>query len=139
MRSGWISDKKRAWAWSGVVGQGLYQQLTLESPESSKFYETVAGADGSFALIGASPREISVSTNSHRSESMYWGEDKDVIIFSNSAALINLMLNDGHPQYSALGVAGALVHALPLTTETIFCDVKTVSYTHLTLPTNREV
>lgn len=126
MRSGWISNKKRAWAWSGVVGQGLYQQLKLESPESSKFYETVAGADGSFALIGASPREITVSTNSHRSESMYWGEDKDIIIFSNSAALINLMLNDGHPKYSALGVAGALVHALPLTTETIFCDVKIV-------------
>lgn len=126
VRAGWISNKNRAWGWSGVIDDELHERLAGGSPESQGLFEEVEKANGSFALIGATPSSITVSTNVHRSEVMYWGETPDIVIFSNSAAFINLMVNGGKPRYSELGIAGALVHALPVTSETVFSDVQIV-------------
>lgn len=72
VRAGWISNKNRAWGWSGVIDDELHERLAGGSPESQGLFEEVEKANGSFALIGATPSSITVSTNVHRSEVMYW-------------------------------------------------------------------
>ncbi len=80
---------------------------------------------GSFAMIGATPDSLRVFTNVHRSEAMYYAEVGDVVLFSNSAAVLNLVRHGSTtPVYSAIGLAGAIVHGLPLTESTVFADVR---------------
>lgn len=124
-RYGWIGNKARAWAWSGVMGSELHEQLRNSSPLNGGISETIWNGVGSFGLIGATPSSITLYTNSHRSEGLYWTELPDAIVMSNSAAVLNLMKHRGRLTYSRTGMAGFLTHGLPFIDTSPFADVFT--------------
>ncbi len=119
-REGWIGNKNRAWAWSGVFTRDLYETLRASQQPTPSIDESVRDGIGSFALVHGTADTISVYTNAHRSEAMYWAETPDAILFSNSAAVLNLVVHNGEPSYSWLGMAGFLAHGLPATEHTTF-------------------
>lgn len=124
-RAGWIGNKARAWAWSGVMGSELNDQLRAASTETGGINEKIWNGVGSFGLIGATPDSITLYTNAHRSEGLYWTELPDAIVMSNSAAVLNLMKNGGELTYSRTGMAGFLTHGLPFLDASPFAGVET--------------
>lgn len=124
-REGWIGNKSRAWAWTGVLGSEVYENLRRTSVQSLPLDRVWAGI-GSFALIGATPHSIVGVTNQHRSEALYWKETADEVLLSNSAALLSLIGDGAEPIYSRLGIAGFIMHALPFTETLPFADVRVV-------------
>ena len=120
-RFGWIGNKARAWAWSGVMGSQLRTSSTATDGISKNIWNGV----GSFGLIGATPSSITLYTNAHRSEGLYWTELPDAIVMSNSAAVLNLMKHNGTLQYSRTGMAGFLTHGLPFIDASPFAGVFT--------------
>lgn len=124
-RAGWIGNKARAWAWSGVMGSELNDQLRAASSETGGINERIWNGVGSFGLIGATPDSITLYTNAHRSEGLYWTELPDAIVMSNSAAVLNLMKNGGELTYSRTGMAGFLTHGLPFLDASPFAGVET--------------
>ncbi|WP_353951824.1 hypothetical protein V6K52_19720 [Knoellia sp. S7-12] len=124
-RLGWIGNKARAWAWTGVLGEDLLPLLRGGDHTKPLVADAVDDGIGSFAMVGATPDSLRVFTNVHRSEAMYYTEVDDVVLFSNSAAALNLVRHDSAtPVYSPLGLAGAIVHGLPVTSSTVFADVQ---------------
>jgi hypothetical protein len=124
-RSGWIGNKTRAWAWSGVVGSGLHGALRDGSCATVPDAVIWSGI-GSYGLIGATPDTISTSTNQHRSEGLYWTVTDDCVIFSNSAATLSLVRTGDLPSYNRIGIAGFLIHGLPFTDTVPFEGVRVV-------------
>lgn len=124
-RLGWIGNKARAWAWTGVVGDDLLPLLRDGDHTKDRVADAIDDGIGSYAMVGATPDAVRVFTNVHRSEAMYYAETDDVVMFSNSAAMLNLVRHGAsRPVYDVLGLAGALVHGLPLTNTTVFSDVR---------------
>lgn len=124
-RNGWIGNKSRAWAWSGVMGSDLHSRLRSSTMESDGISESIWNGVGSFGLIGATPTSIALYTNSHRSEGLYWTELPDAIVMSNSAAILNLMKHGGKLAYNRTGMAGFLTHGLPFIDASPFTGVET--------------
>ncbi|GAA4868598.1 hypothetical protein [Serinicoccus chungangensis] len=124
-RLGWMGNKNRAWAWSGIVGSHLLGALGATSAESLP-PETAWSGMGSFGLVGASASTLVGITNQHRSEGLYWTETEDVVILSNSAAVLSLIRHGQHPVYSRLGIAGFLMHGLPFAESLPFAGVAVV-------------
>lgn len=124
-RAGWIANKARVWAWSGVVGSGLLGEL--RSSDCSRIrLDDVWGGIGSFGLVGATPDAVSAFTNQHRSEALYWTESADAVLISNSAAALGIIRNGGRPSYSRLGIAAFLMHGLPFSDVMPFEGVEVV-------------
>ena len=124
-RLGWIGNKARAWAWTGVLGADLLPLLRGNNHTVPAVADALDDGIGSFAMVGATPDSLRVFTNVHRSEAMYYAEVADVVLFSNSAAVLNLVRHgSAKPVYSPLGVAAAIVHGLPVTDSTPFADVR---------------
>ena len=125
-RAGWMSDVNRVWAWTGVIGDQLLSQLGQFKSSDTDSICAIDSGIGSYALIGATTDSLIVQTNMHRSEAMYYTETHQAVFFSNSAAALNLIKNKGEVTYSALGVAGALIHGLPVTETTLFSGLRLV-------------
>ncbi|MGO0577036.1 hypothetical protein [Ornithinimicrobium panacihumi] len=111
-RTGWLGNKTRAWAWSGIVGSDLLESMR-RSDCTTIGAKSVWGGIGSYALIGGTPDTISAFTNQHRSEALYWTTTADAVLVSNSAATLSLVRGRGRPHYSRLGIAAFLMHGLP--------------------------
>lgn len=124
-RGGWLGNKNRTWAWSGIVGSDLLETFRTTSA-ASLAPETAWSGIGSFGLVGATASTLVGITNQHRSEGLYWTQTDDVVIVSNSAAILSLMRHGGRPVYSRLGVAGFLMHGLPFAETLPFADVSVV-------------
>lgn len=124
VREGWLSHKKRAWTWAGVVSDDFAEYLQASNAENFEFIEKAAYAVGSFSLLGATHETLTATVNAHRSEALYFAETADLLIVSNSAALVNLMISGKRPTYSHAGIAGAIVHGLPVTENVIFDGVR---------------
>lgn len=124
-RVGWIGNKARTWAWSGIVGSALHEQLRATTAESLA-PEAAWSAIGSFGLVGGTPHSLVAYTNQHRSEALYWTMLDDAVVISNSAAALSLMRHGDAPSYSRLGIAGFLMHALPFSDTLPFSDVHVV-------------
>ena len=124
-RLGWIGNKARAWAWTGVIGEDLVGPLREGDHTKAAVADALDDGIGSFAMVGATPDSLCVFTNVHRSEAMYYAEIGDMVFFSNSAAVLNLVRHGSRlPVYSPLGLAGAIMHGLPLTETIVFADVR---------------
>lgn len=124
-RAGWIGNKARIWAWSGVMGSDLHASLRSQRADYADA-EAVWNGIGSFALIGATPDTIVAFTNHHRSEGLFWISTPTTVVVSNSAALLSMMQTGGDPEYSRVGTAAFLMHALPFADATPFLDVRTL-------------
>lgn len=124
-RVGWLGNKNRAWAWSGIVGSDLHSTFGTTSAESLP-PQTAWSGIGSFGLVGATPSTLVGITNQHRSEGLYWTETDEVVVLGNSAAVLSLMRHGQRPAYSRLGVAGFLMHGLPFAESLPFADVSAV-------------
>lgn len=124
-REGWIGNKARIWAWSGVMGSGLHESLRRQRASSADG-EAIWNGIGSFALIGATPYTLVAYTNQHRSEGLFWISTPTTVVVSNSAALLSMMRTGGAPEYSRTGTAAFLMHALPFADATPFLSVRTL-------------
>ena len=122
---GWIGNKARIWAWSGIMGSDLHSGLKSTPADRADDVAVWSGI-GSFALIGATPDTLVAYTNQHRSEGLYWISTPTAIVVSNSAALLSMMRGNGTPEYSHIGTAGFLMHGLPFTDSTPFTGVRTL-------------
>lgn len=125
-RSGWIGNKQRIWAWSGVVGTELHGSMQKANADDPGIIDSIRDGVGSFALVGATPESLNIYTNTHRSEGMYSLELSDAWVFSNSAAVLSLIRGGGKPEYSRIGMAGFLVHGLPVTESTMFRGIRVI-------------
>lgn len=117
-RRGWVGNKQRSWAWTGVTSQSVVQSLRSGFAGKHGMDEAVWDGVGSFATIGATPDTLVAYTNAHRSEALYYVDLPDAVVISNSAAVLSLMAGQGTVRFSHLGLAGFLMHGLPLS-ETI--------------------
>lgn len=126
-RFGWIGNKQRIWAWSGVVGTDLHESMRYSHADEPAMISRIRNGIGSFALVGATTDSLNIYTNAHRSEGMYSIELADAWVFSNSAALLSLIRGGGTPEYSRIGMAGFLVHGLPVTESTLFSGIRVMA------------
>lgn len=124
-RVGWLGNKARAWAWSGILGSDLREGLLRRSAETLPADRAWSGI-GSYALVGATDQTLIAYTNQHRSEALYWTVLNNAVVISNSAAALSVMRTGRNPRYSPLGIAGFLMHGLPFTDSVPFDNVRVV-------------
>ncbi|MFC0675714.1 hypothetical protein [Brachybacterium hainanense] len=124
-RAGWIGNKERVWAWSGVMGSDLEASLRKQRATDVDDEEVWSGI-GSFAALGATPDTLIAYTNQHRSEGLFWISTPTAVIVSNSAAVLSLIRTGKDPEYSRIGTAAFLMHALPFADATPFEGVRTL-------------
>lgn len=125
-RGGWLGNKSRCWAWTGVMGAETVAALRGNDAQSHSIDEPIWDGIGSFATLGATPDVLVAYTNTHRSEAMYWIDLPDALVVSNSAAVLSLMRNGGKIEPSRLGLAGFIMHGLPITDTVPFLGVQLV-------------
>lgn len=125
-RGGWISHKRRAWAWSGVISNDLHGALTQSTADSNGIDAPIWSGIGSYAVVGTTADTLTAYTNAHRSEALFWIELPDAVVVSNSAATLAHILGNGKIDFSPLGIAGFLMHALPVTDTIPYAGVNTV-------------
>lgn len=124
-RAGWIGNKARAWAWSGIVGTELHDGLRRTAANTLSAEKAWSGI-GSYGLVGATPESLVAYTNQHRSEGLFWIATRGAIVISNSAAALSLIRSGDRPSYSRLGIAAFLMHALPFSDTLPFEGVQPV-------------
>lgn len=125
-RAGWLGNKQRCWAWTGVMGVETVNALRAHDADRREIDDAVWDGIGSFATVGATPDTLVAFTNTHRSEALYWIDLPDALVVSNSAAVLSLILNNGEVKFSRLGMAGFIMHGLPITDTLPFADVHLV-------------
>lgn len=123
-RLGWLGNKQRSWAWTGVAHESTIGKMRASAADRAEIDETIWDGVGSYAVIGATPDTLTAYTNANRSEALYWVELDDVVVVSNSAAVLAHMRTNGSIEYSALGFAGFIMHALPLAETLPFAGVQ---------------
>ncbi|ERG65111.1 hypothetical protein L332_11760 [Agrococcus pavilionensis RW1] len=125
-RGGWLGNKQRCWAWTGVMGADTVAALRGHDVDRGTIDDPIWDGIGSFATLGATPDTLAAYTNTHRSEAMYWIDLPDALVISNSAAALSLMRNGGKVEPSRLGIAGFIMHGLPITDTVPFLGVQLV-------------
>lgn len=123
-RHGLSVNGQKVWAWSGVLGKSVLEAFETFEPGERQADSSIWGGIGSYAVVGVTDGSLVAYTNAHRSEALYWTEFSDCVVVSNSAAALALMRGEKKIEYSRLGIAGFIMHGLPVTETTPFMGIE---------------